>query len=377
MFCPNCGKQISNDSKFCIFCGKEFLVESVVGPVSKPVSEDGYVKVFNHEQDDFLVEPVVEPIIKDGNVKAFNRGYDYCQVCGDYAPTKYVEFYQNIGMFLARQSKSIKGKLCKNCINKNFGDFTLTTLFLGWWGIISFFLTPFYILNNIFRYLTCLRLKAIKKEKAYSAELNFFRRTKNFFAEKSNYLKLLKYFAILLVAVFFIWIISSDDSSNDSGTKTSLPLPAEEVSSGLVVSQPSGPAFSLPNGTIIKKNNYYLQGDGELQIKNGTNLDAVAKLIHGGTSGGKSILTVYIKANSTYTILDISDGIYWLVFAQGSDWDSTSQKFKRNTQYSAFEDTFDFTTAYSEYTIFEVTLNPVVGGTAETNDVPASQFDQY
>jgi hypothetical protein len=343
MFCPNCGKQISSNDKFCNFCGKEVLAE--------PIEEDGYVKVFN-------------------------RGYDYCQLCGDYAPIKYVEFYQNVGMFLARQSKSIKGKLCKNCINKNFWDFTLTTLFLGWWGIISFFITPFYLLNNIFRYLVRIRLKAIKKEKVYS-DSNFFQRVKGFFSKKENYSKLLKYFVILLVAIFFIWIISSDDSSNNSGTKTSLPLPAEEVSSGLVVSQPSGPAFSLPNGTIIKKNNYYLRGDGELQIKNGTNLDAVAKLINGGTSGGKSILTVYIKANSTYTMRDISDGIYWLVFAQGSDWDSTSQKFKRNTQYSAFEDTFDFITTYSEYTIFEVTLNPVVGGTAETNDVPASQFDQY
>jgi len=377
MFCPNCGKQISNDSKFCIFCGKEFLVEPVVGPVSKPVSKDGYVKVFNHEHDDFLVEPVVEPIIEDGNVKAFNRECDYCQVCGDYAPTKYIEFYQNVGMFLARQSKSIKGKLCKNCINKNFWDFTLTTLFLGWWGIISFFVTPFYILNNFFRYLTCLKLKAIKKEKTYMSELSFFRRVKNFFSEKSNYSKLLKYSAILLVAGFFIWIISSSDSSNNSSTKTSLPLPAEEVSNDLTIPQPSSPAFSLPNGTIIKENNYYLQGEGELQIKNGTNLDAVAKLIHGGASGGTSILTVYIKANNTYTMRNISDGTYWLAFAQGSDWDSTLKKFKYNTQYSVFDDAFDFITTHDKYRTWEVTLNPVVGGTAETSDVAGSQFDQY
>ena len=124
---------------------------------------------------------------------------------------------------------------------------------------------------------------------------------------------------------------------------------------------------------FLKKNSIYLQGYGELQIKNGTSIDAVAKLIRGGTS----ILTVYIKANNTYTMLDVSDGIYWLAFAQGLDWDSTTQKFRRNTQFSVFEETFNFTTTSDQYTIFEVTLNPVVGGTAETNDIPGNQFDQY
>ncbi len=99
----------------------------------------------------------------------------------------------------------------------------------------------------------------------------------------------------------------------------------------------------------------------------------MAKLIRGGTS----VLTVYIKANNAYTMRDISDGVYWLAFALGLDWDSTTQKFRSNRQYSAFEDTFNFTTTNEEYTIFEVTLNPVLGGTAETTDVNPQQFDAY
>jgi hypothetical protein len=43
-----------------------------------------------------------------------------CQSCGVEAPTKYVEFYQNIGALFMRFSKSIKGILCKNCINHCF-----------------------------------------------------------------------------------------------------------------------------------------------------------------------------------------------------------------------------------------------------------------
>ena len=104
---------------------------------------------------------------------------------------------------------------------------------------------------------------------------------------------------------------------------------------------------------------------------------AVAKLVRGGSS----TFTVYIKANSNYTITDISDGIYWLVFAQGLDWNSTTQKFRRNVQYSAFDKTFDFTTTkdyqYFYYSEFEVTLHPVIGGTAETSSVDPEQFNAY
>ena len=194
--------------------------------------------------------------------------------------------------------------------------------------------------------------------------------------KRINYPKLIfnKYVAIMLGVIFFVWIISGDDSSYKGGnTKVLLPPPIAEVSNDVIEFTPTNLAISLANGTILKKNSAYLQGYGELEIKNGTNLDAVAKLIHGGTS----ILTVYIKANSTYTMLNISDGIYWLVFANELDWDSVTQKFRGNTQYSVFEDTFDFITTYSQYTIFKVTLNPVIGGTAETNNIPENQFDQY
>ena len=183
-----------------------------------------------------------------------------------------------------------------------------------------------------------------------------------------------KYVAVILGIAIFIWALSGiDTSSNSGGTKAPLPTPNTQPSGDVVEIDTSAPAFSLDNGTILKKNNSYLSGYGELKIENGTSLDAVAKLVRDGTS----VLTVYIKANNTYTIADISDGVYWLAFTQGVDWDSDSQNFKRNVQYSAIEDTFNFITFTLEYTIFEVTLNPVVGGTAETADVDPQQFNAY
>jgi len=82
----------------------------------------------------------------------------FCRTCAAHAPTKYVEFYQNIGMLVTRQWARIDGNLCRRCIRAYFCSYTLTTLFLGWWGLISFFVTPFVLLNNIIRYLASLSL---------------------------------------------------------------------------------------------------------------------------------------------------------------------------------------------------------------------------
>ncbi|MGE3809258.1 MAG: hypothetical protein AB7K24_31730 [Gemmataceae bacterium] len=79
-----------------------------------------------------------------------------CQNCGIEAPTKYVAFYQNIGLLILRMSKGVEGELCKPCIHHFFWEFTMMNLIVGWWGVISLIVTPFFILNNIVRYLFCL-----------------------------------------------------------------------------------------------------------------------------------------------------------------------------------------------------------------------------
>ena len=79
-----------------------------------------------------------------------------CQDCGVEAATKHVAFYQNIGALFIRFPKSVEGDLCKTCIHKHFWSTTTITFFLGWWGTISLLVTPFFLLNNLFRYLFCL-----------------------------------------------------------------------------------------------------------------------------------------------------------------------------------------------------------------------------
>jgi hypothetical protein len=84
-----------------------------------------------------------------------------CQSCGIEAPTKRVEFYQNIGALVLRFRKSIRGELCKSCIHKYFWRFTLITVAVGWLGVISLILAPIFAINNIVRYLACLPMRPV------------------------------------------------------------------------------------------------------------------------------------------------------------------------------------------------------------------------
>jgi len=169
-------------------------------------------------------------------------------------------------------------------------------------------------------------------------------------------------------------IFSGVDYVNNSGSKNiSPPLRLDQ----LQLHDNTLDTSALSNGTVLKKNTLYLQGDGELSIENGTGLDAVAKLIRGDSA----VLTVYMKANSSYIMRNISNGTYRLIFAQGLDWNATTQKFRRNQQYSSFDEVLDFTVTEDEqyyyFTEFNVTLHDVAGGTAKTHDITASQFDKY
>ncbi|HVS38842.1 MAG TPA: hypothetical protein VMS17_25015 [Gemmataceae bacterium] len=91
----------------------------------------------------------------------------HCQACGQEAPTKYVEFYQNIGAIFIRFQRGIRGRLCKSCIHANFWKYTGLTLLTGWWGIVSFFMNWFFLFNNIGRYIACLGMPSHYTQENY------------------------------------------------------------------------------------------------------------------------------------------------------------------------------------------------------------------
>lgn len=202
-----------------------------------------------------------------------------------------------------------------------------------------------------------------------------------------------KKYVPILALLFLIIFISIQKKNNVNTSYTPAPvsvIPNNDNNPATTLGDlPTIPAkdpktyFSLPNGTILSKNSYQLNGLGSLEIENGTSFDAIAKLVN--TTTDKSIFTVYIKANSTYKINKISNGNYRLFFNLGNDWDTEIKAFVVNSSYEVFEENFDFTTSeYEEgdyvrtqYATFSVTLNPVIGGQAKTKEINAIEFGSY
>ncbi len=142
---------------------------------------------------------------------------------------------------------------------------------------------------------------------------------------------------------------------------------------------------SLQNGTFIAS--IPSVGRGELHIKNGTESDAVVKMV--STYNKNSIFSVYIKAKSAFSIQDISDGNYVLYFHLGNDWNTESKVFRVNPHYAKFDDSFSYTTSVTQsdegryisthtaYSTYTITLNPVVAGNARTSSIDKSEFEKF
>jgi hypothetical protein len=123
----------------------------------------------------------------------------------------------------------------------------------------------------------------------------------------------------------------------------------------------------LATGTVIKQTGAR-NGEGELTVFNGMDLDAVAVL-----SRDDWLLAVYIRPGN-HTITGIPDGNHDLFFTLGEDWDAGQGAFTRRRDLSRFDEPFRFTSTPTTYTVWSVTLHPVPGGTADSHDVPVNQF---
>jgi hypothetical protein len=84
-----------------------------------------------------------------------------CQSCGIEAPTQKVFFVQHIGAIVMFFHKRIGGLFCRNCVNKYFTEYFFKTLFLGWWGVISVFATPFVLIIDIVNYFRAWGLASV------------------------------------------------------------------------------------------------------------------------------------------------------------------------------------------------------------------------
>ncbi|MGH3855621.1 MAG: hypothetical protein ACRDR6_19450 [Pseudonocardiaceae bacterium] len=132
------------------------------------------------------------------------------------------------------------------------------------------------------------------------------------------------------------------------------------------------PDRQLANGQLA--DSLQRNGRGQFTIDNGTDSDAVVKLVQ----GGRPIVSVYVSKMSSATVGQINDGSYELFYTSGADWDNQLKAFTRSCQFERFDQTAEFTTTSVsngiEYTEQTVGLQPSINGNARTEPVPADSF---
>jgi hypothetical protein len=135
---------------------------------------------------------------------------------------------------------------------------------------------------------------------------------------------------------------------------------------------PSGP-ISLTNGLIFRQTRV---GPHTLKATNGLSSDAVVKL---RDTAGRTMLSFYVTAGGVATINSVPEGTFTIEFATGREFSPSCGYFLTDMSSRRFVTAESFQTQFqgkSRYTsILEITLNPVVGGTAQTVSTDDTTFD--
>lgn len=135
---------------------------------------------------------------------------------------------------------------------------------------------------------------------------------------------------------------------------------------------PSGPV-SLTNGQILRQTRI---GPHTLKTTNGLSSDAVVKL---RDVAGRTVLSFYVTAGGVVTIDSVPEGTFAIEFATGREFSPSCGYFLSDMSSRRFVNAESFETQFQgnyRYTsVLEITLNPVVGGTAQTVSTDDTTFD--
>jgi len=150
-----------NEEKIGIFNGYELFFYIKLMEITRYCQK--VMESHNHENKLVENSSTKIPLKIDSDLQNEKISIKFCQICHSLTKTQKVVFEQNIGLILLRRYKKVEGYLCSDCIRKIYWEFSSNTLFFGWWGLISFFLTPFILINNTISYVSTRELRKLMK----------------------------------------------------------------------------------------------------------------------------------------------------------------------------------------------------------------------
>jgi hypothetical protein len=163
-------------------------------------------------------------------------------------------------------------------------------------------------------------------------------------------------------------LINTPQTENPRVQKTSTSLPVNANPTKASEPQANRPA----NGTILLQTS---QGHGELTIDNGSNFDAVVKLV--SPQRKYTFVSVYIHAGRMATVNNVRPNTYRLIYAFGEGWNGSRNIFSNIDAAGAFDKLLTFVRSQDHYTTFKVTLHPVVGGNTQCISMSNEEFLAY
>jgi ribosomal protein L37AE/L43A len=189
----------------------------------------------------------------------------------------------------------------------------------------------------------------------------------------------------ILAVCGLLVLVSSHSGGGQSSSPSSYAAPVASQSETIPqqpIVVPQQPFVVLKNRSLPSSNvltSPAKRGRGSLKVSNGTSSDAYIKLVD--SHSRKLVAAFYVTSNSTFMLKKIPDGVYQVLFVSGDDWDSKIRSFTRNASFTRFDHSLNFATTRQtgriRYRVFELTLNPVVGGNATTSATNEQEFSRY
>ena len=131
----------------------------------------------------------------------------------------------------------------------------------------------------------------------------------------------------------------------------------------------------LDNGTILQDISE-ANSQGKLTITNDGKRDAFVKLIR----NNKAVASFYVRASSEFVYTGIPHKIYQVAYCVGYDWDDRRKDFNPNRYRSAkiFSESISYVIdELGRFYNHSYTLSSKLGGNAEANEIPLSEFQNY
>lgn len=111
-------------------------------------------------------------------------------------------------------------------------------------------------------------------------------------------------------------------------------------------------------------------GTGRLEITGSPDFDSLLKL----RINERGIRNVYVRKNTEVTVESLPDGTYEVYLAQGRDWSKGDSRFTRDCSFSVFDETLDFQTTSTQYTIYQLELLESIFGNATSTVLDPEAF---